>query len=589
MKLIIYILVGLLLTTCTKIEKSDSEMSGAITGVGTIFYRWTNGDWSPIAEVRAIVGPAMSKDTINVTSLDTAEGYNEFTSGFINGGEISLALSFTRENYELFKQDFESADSQYYGILLPDDEETFIDFIGLVTEVPIGITSDDKIDVNVKIQVSGVLEVEPSSGAYTDPPDAPTALSLQWEDDYAEVTFTDNSGGTAQHEVWSRRIWWNGTDGWELVTTLNAGVTSYNDRTWQVCTVEYQIRAKRSGMYSAYCSSESIVTPWVFKMDQTTLQTVVIDDIHLYAVSKLVVIDWGDGTSTNVTAVTTNPVSKDYTVQGNYFVKISGDMDYLNFLHWDYPVTYTAGTDVTKWTLPYRFQASHLKLMGLVGVVSDILYNPFLAFLDWDGNDFSDWDLTNWNMPTPLFEFNASTNEYDNVHGDISTWVLGNVIAHINVHGYIWGDLTDLNPFRSTYYGNHYIRLSSSHPIGLTGDLSGWTMLDKTGHVEMEEGCHFTGMPRGHFRRITNFYFRYNSCDQAEIDSFLEYLDDYFATIDSSGEPSSEGGYVPMTNCAYWLDGAGMGIPSATGLAHITSIQAKYTAAGFTATFYVNS
>ena len=92
-------------------------MSGAIAGVGAQFYRWNGNDWDAIAEVRAIVGPAMNKDTINVTSLDTIDGYDEFASGFINGGVISLAMSFTRSTYELFKQDFESEESQYYGIL----------------------------------------------------------------------------------------------------------------------------------------------------------------------------------------------------------------------------------------------------------------------------------------------------------------------------------------------------------------------------------------------------------------------------------------------------------------------------------------
>lgn len=128
---------------------------GAIAGVGTGFYRWNGDEWIPIAEVRAIVGPAMSKDAINVTSLDTEVGYNEFVSGFANGGVVSLALSFTRFGYELFKNDFESFTPYYYGIQLPDDDFTFLSFYGLVMEVPLTIAADDKIDVNVKIQVSG--------------------------------------------------------------------------------------------------------------------------------------------------------------------------------------------------------------------------------------------------------------------------------------------------------------------------------------------------------------------------------------------------------------------------------------------------
>jgi len=134
----------------------------SIAGVGAQFYRWDGNDWESIAEVRAIVGPSMNKDTIDVTSLDTADGYNKFTAGFLNGGEISLAMSFTRLNYELFKNDFEDSDARFYGIMLPDEEETFLDFIGLVTELPLGITADDKIDCNVKIKISGVLGTDVS-------------------------------------------------------------------------------------------------------------------------------------------------------------------------------------------------------------------------------------------------------------------------------------------------------------------------------------------------------------------------------------------------------------------------------------------
>lgn len=135
---------------------------GAIAGVGTIFYRWSGTDWDVIAEVRAIIGPSINKDTINVTSLETEIGYNEFISGFANGGEVSLAMSFTRDTYELFKVDFEDKESHHYGIMLPDVDSTFFDFNGLLTELPLGIESDGKVDVNVKIKVTGILGLDTS-------------------------------------------------------------------------------------------------------------------------------------------------------------------------------------------------------------------------------------------------------------------------------------------------------------------------------------------------------------------------------------------------------------------------------------------
>jgi len=407
----------------------------------------------------------------------------------------------------------------------------------------------------------------------------PSGITLTWIDDYTRITFTDNSNGDAQHEIWSRRIWWGGTDPWQLVTTLTEGVTTYNDKTWQNATVEYRVRGKKSNSFSPSWTTDSINTPWVFKMNQTTLQTVNINDIHLYAVNKSVTIDWGDGTSETVTGVTKNSVEKNYTVSGNYFVKITGDVNWINYFDIPYPRTYFAGTDVTKWALPYNFQAGHMKQLGLIGVITNILYPPRVAFLDWDSNDFSEWNLTNFHIPSTAFEFNAMTNVFDNVFGDISTLVLPDVLAHLNLKGYIHGDLTNVIPFKNIYYGNAYVRLESSHPVGLTGDLSNWIMPDTAGggHITMMRGTHFTKMPRGHFRRITNFGFFENSCDSAEIDSLLQYVDNYFT-----------GDVVPLVNCTYILNGVGMGTPSAVGLAAKTSIENKYTTAGVTATISVN-
>jgi len=51
--------------------------SKAIAGVGTKFKRWNGSAWVDIAEINSITGPSMSRDTIDVTSLDSTGGYRE--------------------------------------------------------------------------------------------------------------------------------------------------------------------------------------------------------------------------------------------------------------------------------------------------------------------------------------------------------------------------------------------------------------------------------------------------------------------------------------------------------------------------------
>ena len=140
--------------------------SNAVSGVGTVFNRWSGSAWVPQAEINSITGPGMSRDTIDVTSLDSSGGYREFITGFRNPGTVTLAMNFTRATYEQMLDDFESATAQNYQIDLPDVENTSLDFEGLVTELPLTIPADDKITADVTIQISG--EVSLSSDGDSD-------------------------------------------------------------------------------------------------------------------------------------------------------------------------------------------------------------------------------------------------------------------------------------------------------------------------------------------------------------------------------------------------------------------------------------
>lgn len=141
--------------------------SSAISGVGTKFYRWDGSSavlaWVAIAEVNSISGPSMTRDTIDVTSLDSTGGYRDFIAGFRDGGTVTLTMNFTRATYDTMKDDFENDSAQNYEVVLPDDDNTSFEFEGLVTELPLEIPTDDKVTANVTIKVVGQVTV--NSGA----------------------------------------------------------------------------------------------------------------------------------------------------------------------------------------------------------------------------------------------------------------------------------------------------------------------------------------------------------------------------------------------------------------------------------------
>jgi predicted secreted protein len=140
-------------------------MSNAKAGVGTLFRRWSGAAWVNLAEINSISGPNMTRDTIDVTSLDSTGGYREFIGGFRDGGTVQLNMNFIRASLDTMKDDFESDDLQNYEIVLPDDENTTLEFTGLVTELPLEIPPDDKITMAVSIKVSGQVTVNSGSGS----------------------------------------------------------------------------------------------------------------------------------------------------------------------------------------------------------------------------------------------------------------------------------------------------------------------------------------------------------------------------------------------------------------------------------------
>lgn len=139
-------------------------MSNAFAGVGAEFRKWTT-EWEKITEVRSISGPSKSRETIDVTNLDSQGGYREFIAGFRDGGTVDLVCNFTRAAYEIMNTDFESDEIQDYEIVLPDDENTTMEFSGLVTELPMDITPDDAVTFNVSIKVSGEPTINSGSGS----------------------------------------------------------------------------------------------------------------------------------------------------------------------------------------------------------------------------------------------------------------------------------------------------------------------------------------------------------------------------------------------------------------------------------------
>lgn len=133
-------------------------MSNAVSGIGAKFKRSdmaSSPTFTAIAEVTNIDGPNKSRDTIDVTTLDSDGGYREFISGLRDGGEVQLDISYTYSGYDLINDDFEDDNARDYQITLPDADKTVLQFSALVTALGLQVPMEDRITCNTTLKISG--------------------------------------------------------------------------------------------------------------------------------------------------------------------------------------------------------------------------------------------------------------------------------------------------------------------------------------------------------------------------------------------------------------------------------------------------
>jgi len=133
--------------------------SQAITGLGTVFERHNGSTFESVAEVFNINGPSMNRETTEVTTYDSIDGYREKIGGLRDAGQLTFTLNFRRDTYLLFKEDFEDDEPRQYRATLPDAQQTSMTVLGLVTDLPLTIPEGDRITVDVTIEISGTVAI----------------------------------------------------------------------------------------------------------------------------------------------------------------------------------------------------------------------------------------------------------------------------------------------------------------------------------------------------------------------------------------------------------------------------------------------
>ena len=136
-------------------------------GYGTIFEFGDENSppgYTPVAEVRNITGPNMSRETPDATHMQSPDGYREFLSGLKDGGEVTLELAFLPENATQDQNTgvlslFESGARRSCRITWagPSPNIQWV-FTGLVQTFQPAAPVDDSMTLSVTFKVSGKPE-----------------------------------------------------------------------------------------------------------------------------------------------------------------------------------------------------------------------------------------------------------------------------------------------------------------------------------------------------------------------------------------------------------------------------------------------
>lgn len=129
-------------------------MGNAKHSLGTKLLKGTD----PIAELTEISGVDMSADTIDVTTLDSPDGFREYIGGLKDGGEISISGFFypgdTNGQMAMYN-DFVAGTVNTYTIEFPAELNAKWEFSGIVTAYTTSAALEDPVTFEATIKVTG--------------------------------------------------------------------------------------------------------------------------------------------------------------------------------------------------------------------------------------------------------------------------------------------------------------------------------------------------------------------------------------------------------------------------------------------------
>jgi len=131
----------------TSLKVSDNTAVTTVTTIGNII---------------SISGPNHTRDSIDISTMDSTAKFREFIPGMLDAGEVTFELNYdgtaagTANDLQLLKTN----SAQYWHITFPDHtteaSKSDIYCRGFITALGHAIPFDDKVTQSVTVKLSGV-------------------------------------------------------------------------------------------------------------------------------------------------------------------------------------------------------------------------------------------------------------------------------------------------------------------------------------------------------------------------------------------------------------------------------------------------
>lgn len=141
-------------------------MTDAVLGKGTLLKAGDGAGtevFTAIAEVKSISGPDITRDTVDVTHMESSGNFREYISTLQDGGTMNFDINYIGDNttQNNLKADMDAGTARNFQLLMPNTGATLFTFTALVVGFSFNFDIESLISASISLKITGVVTITP--------------------------------------------------------------------------------------------------------------------------------------------------------------------------------------------------------------------------------------------------------------------------------------------------------------------------------------------------------------------------------------------------------------------------------------------